>query len=235
MDALARIANVIDNVAPSSISLDISVLPKTYLFGICRLLLSSGVATQVRYYKPSIYGRSLSRGIGSVNAISGFDGDISSTGEIFLAIVLGFEGYKALHVWESIGPTKCAALLGTPPYRDEFLEYSKKSNEDLLGVVDGMEFGEVHTFDVQLAIEQLTDVFRQAKTYGPNMSFVLCPLGTKLQSLACFGLAYNNPEITIANVSSLIYYSEDYSSGVDRCYTELSLQNVRNWGAIHPR
>ena len=227
--ALDVIRAAISQLRPEQITLDISVLPKTYLFGLCRLLLSMGIDTKLRYYKPSKYGKFLSRGIGTVSSISGFEGEITTTGELYLAIVLGFEGYKALHVWESIGPTKCTALVGTPPYRDEFLAYSKESNKDLLGLVEGTQFVDLHTFDVQVAISQLKEVHDRSRAASRDSSFVLCPLGTKLQSLACFGLAYCNPEITVATVSSLTYYSGEYSWGIDPEYTEIALSDIPNW------
>ena len=230
LDAISRIQTAIEELKPKNVTLDISVLPRTYLFGLCRLLLSMGIVTQLRYYKPSKYGRFLSRGIGSVSSISGFEGEITTTGELNLAIVLGFEGYKALHVWESVGPTKCTALVGTPPYREEFLTYSIESNRDLLGAVEGIQFGELHTFDVQLAISQLKEVHNSSKMASRDSSFVLCPLGTKLQSLACFGLAYCNPDITVATVSSLTYYSGEYSWGIDPAYTEVELRDIVAWG-----
>ena len=229
LDAIGRIRTAIAELDPKDITLDISVLPKTYLFGLCRLLLSIGIETQLRYYKPSEYGQFLSRGIGSVSSISGFEGEITTTGELYLAIVLGFEGYKALHVWESIGPTKCTALVGTPPYREDFLTYSMESNKDLLGAVEGIQFVDLHTFDVQLAISQLREVHSSSKEESRDSAFVLCPLGTKLQSLACFGLGYCNPDITVATVSSLTYYSGEYSRGIDPAYTEIALGDIVAW------
>ena len=229
--ALDVIRAAISQLRPGRIVLDISVLPKTYLFGICRLLLSMGIETTLRYYKPSKYGKFLSRGIGTVSSISGFEGEITTTGELYLAVVLGFEGYKALHVWESIGPTKCTALIGTPPYRDEFLAYSKECNKELLGSVEGIQYVDLHTFDVQVAISQLKKVHGNSRAVNRDSSFVLCPLGTKLQSLACFGLAYCNPEITVATVSSLTYYSGEYSWGIDPEYTEIALDDIPTWAA----
>lgn len=234
LDAISRIQTAIEKVDPENVTLDISVLPKTYLFGLCRLLLSMGIETQLRYYKPTDYGKFLSRGVGSVSSISGFEGEVTTTGELNLAIVLGFEGYKALHVWESVGPTKCTALAGKPPFREEFLAYSLKSNADLLGAVEGIQFADLHTFDVQLAIGQLKAVYCEAKRSSQDSSFVLCPLGTKLQSLACFGLAYCKPDIAVVTVSSLIYYSGEYSWGIDPAYTEIALGDVVAWGNRDP-
>lgn len=230
LDAISRIQTAIEKLDPENVTLDISVLPKTHLFGLCRLLFSMGIETQLRYYKPSEYGKFLSRGIGSVSSISGFEGEITTTGELNLAIVLGFEGYKALHAWESVGPTKCTALAGKPPYREEFLAYSMESNRDLLGAVEGIQFADLHTFNVQLAIAQLKEVYNKAKMSNRDSSFVLCPLGTKLQSLACFGLAYCNPDIAVVTVSSLTYYSGEYSWGIDPEYTEIALRDIVAWG-----
>ena len=226
LEAMKQLTVAIDRIGPVTVTLDVSVLPKTFLFGLCRLLLSLGIPTVIRYYKPARYGATLSRGIGRVSCISGFEGEMRTSGEIFLAIVLGFEGYKALHAWECIGPSKCFALVGTPPYREEFLAQSLESNKEFLKTVEGIELRDLHTYDVRAAIVQLDEVLEESRTSSPDSSFILCPLGTKLQSLACFGLAYSNPEVTVANVSSLTYYPGDYSRGFDPEYTEITLEDV---------
>ena len=220
---------MITGINIDGVVLDISVLPKNYLFGICRLLASLGLPTLIRYYRPKVYGSALSQGIGTVKPIPGFEGDISSTGNLCLAVVLGFEGYKALHCWERIGPVKCVALIGEPPYKSSYLDNSMDHNKELLDSVDGIQHEYLHTYDVKVAIQQLQNINQRLEETYSDMSLVLCPLGTKLQSLACFALAHTNPQITLVTVSSLTYFSKVYSTGMDPNYTELSLHEMLSW------
>ena len=227
--AMSRLNDWVERIAPSRVVVDVSVLPRDYLFGICRLLAIVGLPTSIRYYRPQEYGRNLSRGVGLVRAIPGFEGEMSTTGEVLLAIVLGFEGYKALHVWERIGPTKCVALVGDPPYRDKFLDWSKAHNEGLLNTIDGLQVRSLHTHDVKMAVSQLKAMYDDARESERDAAVILCPLGTKLQSLACFALSYHYRDVTVANVSSLRYYSKDYSKGVDPAYVEIGLRELLSW------
>lgn len=229
LQGIRHLKEVVTGIKFDDVVLDVSVLPKSYLFGICRLLASLRIPTRIRYYKPEIYGRVLSQGIGTVRAVPGFEGDISDTGNLYLAIVLGFEGYKALHCWEKVGPTKCIALIGDPPYQASYLDNSKKHNMDLLNTVDGIQLKKLHTYDVKIAIKQLVNINQKLDETSSDMSLVLCPLGTKLQSLACFALAYCKPQITLVTVSSRTYFSKDYSTGWDPNYTELLLQEILSW------
>lgn len=232
LESMSRLGTALSQISPDDVILDVSVLPRNYLFGLCRLLASSGLSTLIRYYRPKEYGTQLSRGIGTVRSIPGFEGEMNSSGDIFLAIVLGFEGYKALHAWERIGPTTCIALVGDPPHQAEYLDCSRKHNEELLKTVEGIQVEKLHTYDVKEAVSQLKIIYENSKISSHDNSFIVCPLGTKLQSLACFVLANCNPEVTVANVDSLTYYSETYSKGVNPSYIELSLQEILSCGPL---
>ena len=229
LESLHRISSVLHLLDPSDVVLDISVLPRYYLFGLCRLLASIEMPTRVRYYRPQFYGDSLSRGIGTVTAIPGFEGEMNMGGTLTLGIILGFEGYKAIHAWERIGPTRCIALFGDPAYREEFLEVSRCRNADLLSTSDGIEERSLHTYDVGEAVSTLQRVWVESIESERDSSLILCPLGTKLQSLACFAVSFCNPEIGVVNVSSLVYYTGDYSRGVEPSYSEYPLQEILSW------
>ena len=66
------------------------------------------------------------------------------------------------------------------------------------------------------------------------MEIVVCPLGTKLQCVAAFAFAYRHREVAVACVSSLMYYTGEYSRGFVREYVEVSLRALvgRIWGGV---
>lgn len=226
LEAFSRIEADLSTSPSGDVLLDISSLPRNYLFGICRLLATTGTPTNVRYYRPLEYGSELSRGVRSVEAIPGFEGDVGPTKETVLAVILGFEGYKALHAWERIGPSSVIALYGDPPYEAAFLAMSKRKNGDFIEQVGEVSEGTLHTYDVLAAKSQLESIYNDVSASEPDSSFILCPLGTKLQSLAAFAFAYNHEAVAVAYVSSLSYYTENYSRGYEPEYTEISLADL---------
>ena len=221
---MARLADVVARAGRARVVVDISTLPRKFLFAVCRLLCDRNVDAKLRYYRPETYGGQLSRGVRGIESVPGFEGKGLGGGSTVLVLILGFEGYKSLYAWEQLGACRTVALLGDPPYRGEFLETARRRNGDLFrqlgsrGTVRGL-----HTFDVKAARRQLDAVYRGLIEEDRDVQVVLCPLGTKPQSVAAFALAYSNPDVGVAYVSSLMYYTNDYSRGFERDYAEVSL------------
>ena len=179
---------------------------------------------RIRYYKPSTYGRQLSRGVRRVQPVPGFEGTAGGASSTVLVIILGYEGYKALYAWEHLGASRTVALFGDPPYRAEFLETARRNNGELFKQLGSRaEEGRLNTFDMEVAHGQLVELYKRLRAEDERAGITLCPLGTKPQSVAAFALAYRHRDITVAHVSSLMYYTGDYSRGFERDYVEVSL------------
>ena len=210
----------------SDIVLDISTLPRPHLFCIAKFLIDQGRPVEVVYYRPEKYGSHLSRGVHSIFSLPGFEGDMDLRGSTILALILGFEGYKALYAWEAIGPAKTEAFLGDPPFRQEFLDTSKENNKDLLAQIPNVHTRSLHASDAGKAIQQLANFVLECKSHNQHDSIIVCPLGTKIQALACLALAYAERDITIAYVSSRNYFTDAYSRGYDREPLKFSLNTL---------
>ncbi len=222
-----RLEEELNEARPAKVILDISTLPRNYLFTVCHLLADSEINTTVRYYKPETYGSQLSRGVRSVHAIPGFEGDGVGFGATILVLILGFEGYKSVYAWEQLGASKTIALIGDPPYRQEFCEIAKRNNSELLDKLGSRaDLRQLHTFDVVTAHRQLLQIYEEVQKEYENAEVTICPLGTKPQSLATFAFAHHHPRVSVAYVSSLTYYTGDYSKGFNRDYFEVSLQSL---------
>ena len=227
LDGKRQLEELINKVRPAKVVLDISTLPRNYLFTICRLLAESKLNTTIRYYKPEMYGSQLSRGVRHVQAIPSFEGDAVGVGVTILVLILGFEGYKSVYAWEQLGASKTIALIGDPPYRQNFLDTARHNNSELLGLLgDRADVRPLHTFDVVTAHDQLLQVYEELRRQYENIEVTICPLGTKPQSLAAFAFAYHHHRVSVAYVSSLMYYTGDYSKGFNRDYVEVSLQSL---------
>ena len=162
-----------------------------------------------------------------MQAVPGFEGARGAPGDPVLVVILGFEGYKALHAWEELGGGETILLMGDPPYRPGFLETARENNGELIRRLAGRGRVEaLHTFDIRKAHAQLIEIYEELRGRKGTVEMTLCPLGTKPQSVAAFALAYTHPEVAIACVSSLMYYTGDYSRGYQPEYVEISLQGL---------
>ena len=227
LDGEDKLRGVVAEAAPARVVLDVSTLPRNYLFSVCRLLCEVGASPVIRYYKPQTYGGQLSRGVRHVQSVPGFEGAAVGGGSTVLVVILGFEGYKSLYAWEELGPSRTILLLGDPPYKEDFLETARRNNRELFKQLGGRgEIGRLHTFDMAVAHGQLVRLYERLVQEDRNTEVTLCPLGTKPQSIAAFAFAYCHREVAIAYVSSLMYYTGDYSRGYDRAYLEVSLESL---------
>lgn len=222
----ARIEKAITQPGGTRVVFDVSASPRNYIFAISKQLADLGVPTTFNYNRPREYGNELSRGVRFIQPIPGFEGDTKAVGPTILALLLGFEGYKALYAWERIGPNKVIALLGQPPYEEHLLEISKRNNKELIGQGDSVKLDYIHTSDAIAAKRKLQHLYREEVKSHPDHAFILCPLGTKLQSLACFAFAYQNPSVVVTYVSSLKYFTEHYSRGYDETHIEVTLEEL---------
>ena len=196
LDGEARLRKVLATAGPTRVVLDISTLPRNYLFTVCRVLCELRISTVIRYYKPGSYGAQLSRGVGHVQSIPGFEGSVVGSGNSVLIMVLGFEGYKSLYAWEELGASRAILLLGDPPYRQEFLGKARDSNSELFRQLGSRgEVRPLHTHDMLVAKAQLQRLYERLRQQDPNVEVTLCPLGTKPQSVASFAFAYSHRDV----------------------------------------
>lgn len=218
-------------IKPDHYVLDISALPRSFLFCLSKLPVDLGIPAETVYYRPESYGDDLSRGVRSVQAVPGFEGDPMPGADLVLMLLLGFEGYKAIQVWERLGPTEVVVLWGDPPFAPEYLETSRAKNAEFLELVGNPDGHQCHTYDVPTAARQLSKIFSDIRSRLPNSSIAICPLGTKLQSVAAFTLAYQHPEVSVIYVSSLKYFTGSYSRGwhPDPHIVNLSMLVDRVW------
>lgn len=211
---------------PAMVVLDITVMPRNFIFTVSKCLAVLGVPTKFQYNKPKEYGNELSRGVRWIQPIAGFEGEAPANSNTILALILGFEGYKALYAWEHIGPNKVYCLLGEPPYQPKFLEISRTQNRELIEQGERIVLETIHTSDIISARDKLQSLYDRVVGESPKCTFVLCPLGTKLQSLASFGFAYRNKSVSVVYISSLNYFTEHYSRGFDPDFTEISIDQL---------
>jgi len=205
------------------IVLDISALPRTYIFLLTDYLRTLTEKLVVRYTKPTLYGDELSRGAGWASPIPTFEGSLSSEAEKILVLLLGFEGNKSEYVWELLSPKKTIVLIGDPPYDPSFVNEARKRNDFFFNEPRGDVIEErIHTSDLESIFSKLESIHsRYVKKEGTleDVNILICPLGTKPQSLGTYLFAKKYPNVPIIYVSSAYYFTEKYSKGIGETIT----------------
>lgn len=222
----------LDGQLDGRVVLDISSLPRTFIFTFAKFLAGLGALISIRYARPITYGSELSRGVRLLSAIPGFEGQVDPEGMSILVIILGLEGYKADYAVEIIGPSRIVALVGDPPFEDSLIERSRRNNQTLLRR-SNLQERTMHTFDPFIGLEQLEGIYNEVS--GPDTSLILCPLGTKVQSLASFAFAERHPEVGVVYISSVRYLPEEYSQGFLSEVSEFDLADLLRLGGLSPK
>lgn len=216
-DMVKRVGDVLSRLGgPAGVRLDCSTLPRSFLFCLCKLMVDQGLTCECFYYRPQNYGGELSRGVCPVRSIPGFEGDPGPGRDLILIVIAGFEGYKALHAVESLGPARVMIMWGDPPYKEEFLERSQAKNDELVKAAGVAYERRCHTHDVMAALGAITEAFDKMRREFPESSLILCPLGTKLQSIAAFAYSYCHRAVSVVYVPSSRYFVGEYSRGWER-------------------
>ncbi len=214
---------LVDNDTWAQVVLDISALPRTYIFLITDYLRTLTEKLVVRYTRPTFYGDELSRGAGWASPIPNFEGSLSPEAEKILFLILGFEGNKSEYVWEILSPKKTIVLIGDPPYELSFIEEAKKRNDFFFNKPRSDILGErIHTSDLEsifCKLESLYLRYFKKEVTSNNVDILVCPLGTKPQSLGTYMFAKKYSDVPIIYVSSAYYFTEKYSKGIGETIT----------------
>ena len=212
------------------ITIDLTVFTKQYLMTLLDYLDDPHnenklriVYTFVDTYGIISKGLPLSKGLDDIIAVSGFGGRYSHKKKNLLIMFLGFEGKRALAVYEKYAPHFTIAIIGKPAYEDEWTEYSEKLNQALLEQYNvEKEYASVmDPFGVCTLLENIY------KKYKNDYNIYIAPLGTKLQTLGAYLFSKNYPAVQFVYPIPSDYPQKDFSEGVGETW-ELLLRKDNN-------
>jgi hypothetical protein len=174
-----------------SILLDISVIPKEHLFFIWQLLddYAFWARTSFLYTEPEGYIGAedipLSFGLSSFQQMLGFSAYADCSRPVRLVLLLGFEGDRAIAVYELVQPMETTVLIPSPPFREEWAGKNEALNRDLLSMVGSDSVVRVDPIDPAPTCEALRTLAENAvKEKGEAL--IICPLSTKPQALGVY-------------------------------------------------
>ena len=181
------------------ITIDVTSLAKIHLFTILRYLdnLKSGNIIRTIYTSPKLFGihkgYPITKGLDKIQCIPSFGGIPSRRKDNLLILFLGFEGNRALAVYDKIGPHKAIAVIGYPPQEPGWDKDSEQLNHELISHQHvGIEKASMkNPFLVQKFLEH---------HYGKlseKYNFYIVPMGSKFQAVGIYLFVRNHQEVQI--------------------------------------
>ncbi len=189
-DNLDRLCEAVDRAGGHAVVIDISVFTKRHLLMMLRWLDDSGLWDRlyVVYSEPDDYLVSefipLSFGLKSLQPTPGFSACPDLSRPVHLVMFLGYEGDRAVAVYEQIQPLKTTLAIPHPPYRPSWTGRTERFNRDLLALAGAEAVRKVDALDPDDASRTLEEVL--GGSGRDDFARIVCPLGTKPQTLGIY-------------------------------------------------
>ena len=187
---MEKLQGAVDRSAGQGVVIDMSVFTKRHLLMMLRWFddLRLWDHLHVVYSEPGDYLVSdyipLSFGLASFQQVPGFSACPDLSRPVHLMLFLGYEGDRALAVYEQIQPMRTTLAVPDPPYRTDWVGRTERFNRDLLTLVGEREVRKTDGLDPDAARATLAEVFGGAGRSG--VARIVCPLGTKPQTLGIY-------------------------------------------------
>ena len=217
---MLRLRQLLDEHRGLSVVVDISVFTKRHLLLILRWLDDEGLWDRIAvvYSEPDEYDVSkhvpLSFGLSSVHQIPGLPASPDLSRPVHLVLFLGYEGDRALAVYDQVQPMRTTLIIADPPYKPSWLGRTEELNSDLLKLAGTNLVTKVDGLDPDASVRLLHSILGDTRKRG-EYAALISPLGTKAQTLGVY--AYTRqcaapPAIVYA--SPLRHNHEFFSLGI---------------------
>lgn len=206
------------------IVIDISVFTKRHLLMLLRWCddMSAWDRLTIVYSEPEDYVVSefipLTFGLESLQQIPGSPGVADCSRPVHLVLFLGYEGDRALAVYEQVQPMHTTIIIPSPPFRPEWDGRTQTFNRDLLSLAGDEPCQQSDALDPEETTTLLRKLLVDNVQLGPN-AVVISPLGTKPQTLGLFAYlrdAIDPPAVIYA--SPLRHNQSFFSHGVGKSW-----------------
>lgn len=193
-DGLAKFREVLGQLEKRAcditFTLDITTFTKLYLLELLYLLIVEQGVTNIRilYTLPSAYGPGrLSYGATEVITMPHMSGFLPISGNVLMMAFLGFEGERALAIFERYDPRLTIALVSDPEFRSGYKARVEKENSFLLSR-PGVKIGSASPYNPITALGKLESLYTDfiADSKPSSQGVVLVPLGTHMQAVSTF-------------------------------------------------
>lgn len=204
--------------------IDISVFTKRNLLMLWQWLddINAWNRVTVVYSEPDNYVVSkyipLTFGLESLQQIPGSPGVADCSRPVHLVLLLGYEGDRALAVYEQVQPMQTTLFVPHPPYRPDWEGRTEEFNSDLLNLTGCQHVNRVDAIDPEATACMLRTIIGPTDRRSQN-AVVICPLGTKPQTLGVFEYLRESrdpPAVIYAN--PMRHNKSFYSQGIGQSW-----------------
>ena len=218
-----KIESLLKHDTQPRITLDITTPIKWHLLIFLKFLDLRNLINNVRflYTEPEDYitdlFQSLSFGIREIFPVPTYYGDYDFSKEDLLVLILGYEGSRAMALYEDIDPAECLLLIADPPYRKEWKGRTEEMNKEIINITGTSKIKYIHSRNpLKVALQLLRILSGEEYT---EYNHIICPLGTKPQTLGLYSYLSISPSDTILVYGAPLRRNElFYSSGIGRSW-----------------
>lgn len=190
-DNMTTLRSAVAHLTAGPIVVDVSVLTKRHLLMLLQWLDDERLWERLClvYSEPEDYEVSehipLSFGLNSLQQAPGFSACADFSRPVQLVLFLGYEGDRALAVYEHVQPMRTTLVIPDPPFRAEWSGRTERFNSDLLALVDAEPVERVNAVDPDATAAALARILGDGSRRN-DCAQVVCPLGTKPQVVGLF-------------------------------------------------
>jgi hypothetical protein len=201
-----------------NISIDISTFTRKHLLQLLQGLDLAGMlkACQFFYTEPADYhthdDEPITQGISSVKAVEAFAGHNNPSRDSVLVLFLGYEGRRALALWEHLEPNITLAVIPHPPYKAEWHNRTETQNRYLLSCLDKDQLLKSHSLKPADTERLLGDLVRSEQYSATKYNYRIAPLGTKAQVLGLYRFWRRHPGLATVMYASPVRYREEQAT-----------------------
>lgn len=187
------------------VTLDISSFTKQEVLLILRSLdyLQASVRLRILYTEPEDYNVVTSRdelvlGLDRITTVPTFEANYDPQKGLTLILFLGYEGDRALAVWENLEPNRTIAVVPKPAFRPGWEGRTEDVNSALLAALDTQDIHFADSLDPSSSVNLLLDLLQSMS--GNKSNWYIATLGTKLQTVGVYYFIAQNRK----NIASII-------------------------------
>lgn len=229
-DLCERMERLVHKRSQPRITLDMSTPIKWHLLILLKFLDLRNLLECVRflYTEPEDYVtdlfQSLSFGIKEIFPIPTYHGDYDFSKGDLLVLMLGYEGSRAVSLYDDVDPSECLLLVPDPPYHREWKGRTEAMNQEIIGIAGTSKIRYLHSRNPMKVAFQLDSIL-SAPEYT-EYNHVISPLGTKPQTLGLYSYLSTHPANTIVEYGAPLRHNDlFYSTGIGPTW-ELPFQKL---------
>jgi hypothetical protein len=205
----------------STITIDVSTFTKLHLLLLLKALDSEGLLDSIRllYTEPKDYitdlFQPLSFGLRDISTIPTFSNCCDPAKDVLLAIFLGYEGDRAMGLFENVDPHRCILIVPKPAFHPEWEGRTEKMNTTIIRALGKKSIRYADSRNPIKVARQLDSILSEPEYSRTKYNHFIAPLGTKPQTIGIYFYTTLYPnEVSLIYAAPASHNSKFYSTGI---------------------